>query len=327
MSGRHVLVTGATGFVGGHLVDRLLARGDAVTALVRSPAKAAALAERGVRLVRGDLADQRALAEATEGAEVIHHAAALTGAVDEAEFLAANRDGTANLVAAARAHGGDPRVVLISSMAAGGPSRPGAPRHDAGDDRPVTMYGRSKLASEQVLRHQPGAWTILRPPTIYGPRDRDNLITIFKAARAGVAPVFGDGSQLVSLVHVDDLADAIIRAGEAPAALGRTYYVNHPEILTSAELVRTIGRTLGREVRLLPLPEWLARTALTATGAWAAAWKRRTILRADKANEFYQPAWTGDPTPFIADTGWTPRYDAATGLAHTADWYRRAGWL
>lgn len=320
-------VTGATGFVGGHLLDRLLARGDSVTALVRTPAKATGLAERGVRLVPGDLENVEALTTAAEGAEVIYHVAALTGAVDEAEFLAANRDGTANLVAAARAAGGDPRIVLISSMAAGGPATRDQPRRGAGDDRPVTMYGRSKLASEQVVREQPLPWTILRPPTIYGPRDRDNLITIFKAARLGLAPVFGDGSQQLSLVHVDDLADAIIRAGEAPGVLGGTFYTNHPEVITSAELVQAVGCTMGRSIRLVPLPEWLARSVLSLTGAWAATFRQRTILRADKANEFYQPAWTGDPAPFIAATGWAPRFDAATGLEHTADWYRNHGWL
>jgi nucleoside-diphosphate-sugar epimerase len=322
------LVTGATGFVGGHLIDRLLARGDTVTALIRSPAKAADLAARGVRLVRGDLGDKPALAEASAAQDVIYHVAALTGAVDEAEFLLANRDGTANVVHAARADGGTARIVLVSSMAAGGPAARGRPKGADGLDAPVTMYGRSKLASELVLRGADLPWVILRPPTVYGPRDRDNLITVFKAARLGIAPVFGDGSMEVSVVHVEDLADAIVLAGTAgEAVLGKTYYVNHPERLSSAELVREIGRTMGRNVTLLPIPEWAARVALTATGAWAAALRRKTILRADKANEFFQAAWTGDAAPFIAATGWQPRFDAATGLAHTHDWYRQAGWL
>ncbi len=321
------MVTGATGFVGGHLVDQLRARGDEVVALVRSPAKAGRLAEQGVTLVRGDLHDHAAMRAAVDGADVIYHVAALTGAVDEAEFLAANRDGTAHLLAAARAAGHGPRFVLVSSMAAGGPARRDMPRIADGDDQPVTMYGRSKLASERVLRGEPLPWTILRPPSVYGPRDRDNFLTVFRAARLGVAPVFGDGSMQLSLIHVEDLAAAIIAAGTRDGVVGRTYYVNHPEVVTSAEMVRAIGRTVGRDVRLLPLPEWAARTALTATGAWAALWRQRTILRADKANEFFQEAWTGDPSPFIAATGWTPRFDLASGLPQTAAWYRDAGLL
>ncbi|MFL5521190.1 MAG: NAD-dependent epimerase/dehydratase family protein, partial [Gemmatimonadales bacterium] len=112
------LVTGATGFVGSHLVDRLLAAGDEVTALVRSPTKAAGLAERGVRLVQGDLHDLRALADAVRGQDVVQHVAALVGAVDEAEFLRANRDGTANLVTAVQREAPEARFVLTSSLAA-----------------------------------------------------------------------------------------------------------------------------------------------------------------------------------------------------------------
>ncbi|MES2125049.1 MAG: NAD-dependent epimerase/dehydratase family protein [Gemmatimonadota bacterium] len=321
------LVTGATGFVGGHLVDQLLERGDTVTALVRTPARAADAAARGVRLVQGDLGNLEALAEAAAGQDVIYHAAALTGAVDEAEFLAANRDGTRNLARAAVAAGGRARFVLVSSMAAGGPARQGEPRRPGEPDAPVTMYGRSKLASEVALTAEPLTWTIVRPPTIYGPRDRDNLLTVFKAARLGIAPVFGSGSMELSLVHVVDLADSLIRAATSDAARNRLFYVNHPEVITSAELVRGIGREMGRTVTLLPIPEWLARVALHATGAWAAALQRKTILRADKANEFYQDAWTGDASDFVSATGWAPRWDFAQGIADTAAWYRAAQWL
>lgn len=322
-----VLVTGATGFVGGHLVDRLLERGDTVTALVRSPAKATHLSERGVRMVRGDLGDHAALAEAAADQDVIYHVAALTGAVDEAEFMAANRDGTANLARAAAAGGRQPRFVLVSSMAAGGPTRRGTLKSADGHDQPVTMYGRSKLASELVLRGGSLPWTVLRPPTVYGPRDRDNLLTVFKAARLGIAPVFGDGSMELSIIHVGDLADAIVRAGITPDLEGRVFYVNHPEVITSATLVRTIGGEIGRDVALLPVPEWLARAALSATGMWAAALRRKTILRADKANEFYQEAWTGDAAPFMRATHWTPQWGLREGMADTARWYREQGWL
>ncbi|MEP6591535.1 MAG: NAD-dependent epimerase/dehydratase family protein [Gemmatimonadota bacterium] len=320
-------MTGATGFVGGHLVDRLLARGDTVTALVRTPARAADVAARGVRLVPGDLGDLAALDRAAADQDVVYHAAALTGAVDEAEFMAANCDGTANLARAIVRAGGSARFVLVSSMAAGGPARRGVPKRATDSDLPVTMYGRSKLASERALENESLAWTILRPPTIYGPRDRDNLLTLFKAARSGFAPVFGDGSMELSLVHVSDLVDAIILAGASENTRQTRYYVNHPEVITSADLVRGIGRTMGREVTLLRIPEWAARAALGATGAWAAAFRRKTILRADKANEFFQEAWTGDTTAFVGATGWAPRWDFTAGIAETAEWYRQQQWL
>jgi nucleoside-diphosphate-sugar epimerase len=189
------------------------------------------------------------------------------------------------------------------------------------------MYGRSKLAGEMVLRHGTHPWVILRPPTVYGPRDRDNLLTIFRAARTGFAPVFGDGTMELSVIHVADLAEACIVAATAPTVVGGTFYVNHPEVVTSGALVAGIGAAMGRRVRLVGVPEWLARGILTCTGAIAALLGRKTILRADKANEFYQEAWTGDPAPFMEAAGWRATKDLTQGLAETCAFYREAGWL
>ena len=109
--------------------------------------------------------------------------------------------------------------------------------------------------------------------------------------------------------------------------MGGTFYVNHPEVVTSADLVRGIARTMGREVRLVPIPEPVARGILTLTGGFAALFRRKTILRADKANEFYQEAWTGDPGPFTARSGWSAPTDLRTGLERTWAFYQRAGWI
>lgn len=320
------LVTGATGFVGGHLVERLRAEGHEVTALVRSPAKAARLLELGVRLERGDLHDQPALERASAGQDAVFHVAGSVAARDEAAYLDGNRDGTRNVVRAAEASG-RPRFVHVSSMAAGGPSRKGVPMTADDPPHPVTAYGRSKLAAEDVVRGSALPWTILRPPTIYGPNDRDNLIKVFRIARTGIAPVFGDGSMELSAVYAPDLADALVRAAEPRETVGRVYYANHPEVLTSAGLVRLIGRTMGRTVRVVGVPEPLGRAILTVTGGTASLLGRVTILNRDKANEFFQPAWTGDPAPLTRDTGWRAAHDVAAGLAETWRWYRAAGWI
>lgn len=323
----NVLVTGATGFVGGHLVDRLLARGDVVTAIVRSPARASALAQRGVRLVTTDLSNRAALTDAVRGQDVVYHAAALIGAPREAELMAVNRDGTANIARAVAAAPLPPRVVLISSIAAGGPSRRGIPKSAAGDDHPVTMYGRSKLAGEQVLAEHAPSWCIIRAPAVYGPGDRDGFLPLFKAVRFGLAPMFGDGSMEVSLIHVDDLAEAVVVAGTAAALEHDIFYVNDPVVTTGADLIRRIAALMHRRVLPLPLPEWLARATLTLTGKWAEMFDRKSILHPDKANEFYQDAWTGDPARFMAATGWKPAWDLGRGLADTLEWYRNARWV
>lgn len=326
----NALVTGGTGFVGSHLIDALLARGQRVTALVRSPSGAAPLEARGVRLVRGDLHDLGALAEATAGQNVVYHVAGIIAARSEAEFLRGNHDGTANLVAATVSSGGHastpPRFILVSSLAAVGPATPGAPVRGDPPARPVTQYGRSKLAGEAVVRRAALPWTIVRPPTVYGPRDHE-VLKVFKLARLGLGPVFGDGAQELSAVFAPDFAEALIAAAHAPATVGRVYYPCHAEIITARAFVRAVGRSLNRTVVTLPIPRIAGRAALAITSLAARFMGQATILTADKANEFFQPAWTCDPYELWRDAGWRAAHDLEAGLAATARWYRDAGWL
>ncbi len=206
-----VFVTGGTGFVGAHLVRALLERGDQVTCLVRSPAKAEALGWSSVRMVRGDLGDADALRAGCAGAEVIYHLAGLISARHVREFMAVNRDSTADLLQAASA---DPpgRFLYVSSLAAGGPTVPGRPIDETRPPAPVTDYGRSKLAGEVLVRGGGGfPWTIVRAPVVYGEWDRE-VLKLFKVARTGLAPVFGDGSQQLSVIYAGDLARALIAA-------------------------------------------------------------------------------------------------------------------
>jgi nucleoside-diphosphate-sugar epimerase len=322
------LVTGATGFVGGHLAEALRSRGDEVTALVRSPSKVAALGPLGLHVVPGGLDDPDSLARAVEGQDVVFHVAGLVAARNEEEFFRVNRDCTASLVAAAaRARVG--RFVYVSSMAAGGPAVKGRALIGTEPPRPVTAYGRSKLAGEKAVKSvAEGAlpWVIVRPPTVYGPRDRE-VLKVFRMVRWGVAPVFGDGSQELSAVHGADLAGALIAAGTARATTGKVYYSCHPEVVTSAAFVRAVASAMGRRVRLVPVPPSLGRAMLGLTEVSARIAGQTTILTRDKANEFFQAAWTGDPDPLTRDSGWCAAHDLASGMADTFRWYRSAGWL
>ena len=319
------LVTGGTGFVGSHLIDALLTRGDTVTALVRTPARAAGLAARGVRLVEGDLDALAAMREAAEGSEVIYHVAGRVAARDEAEFLRANRDGTANLLAAA-AESGQPRFVLVSSLAAAGPAARGMPLSGGEPPRPVTAYGRSKLAGEAVVRAGSLPWSILRPPMVYGPRDTE-VLKLFKMARWGVAPVFGKGDQELSAIFGPDLAAALIAAGTSVNAVGKTYLPCHPDVFTSGAFARQIGTAVGRDVLVLSVPEVIGRGLLAAIGGAAKLTGTASVLSSEKADEFFEAAWTGNPAALMADTGWRADTDLSQGLAETMAWYRAERWL
>jgi nucleoside-diphosphate-sugar epimerase len=318
-------VTGGTGFVGAHLVQALRARGDTVTCLVRSPAKAQALGWTDVRLIRGDLDAAAALREGCAGADVIYHLAGRISARDLSDFMRANRDGTANVLEAASDRPPQ-RFVLVSSLAAAGPTVPGRPIDETRSPAPVTPYGQSKLAAEVLVRGMALSWTIVRPPTVYGEWDRE-VLRVFKLARAGVAPVFGDGSQELSVIYAGDLAAALVAAATSPVAANRVYYAAHPAVTTSRELVRAVGRAVGRAPRIVPLPKPLARALLWTIGSLAHLFGRATLLSGDKAAEFLAPAWTCRPDALMRDTGWRAETDLETGLQRTAQWYRQVGWL
>jgi nucleoside-diphosphate-sugar epimerase len=322
----NVFVTGGTGFIGAHLVPALEARGDRVACLVRSPARAAALGWRAVRTVPGDLHDSAALREGCREAEVVFHLAGRIAARDLTEFMAANRDGTANLLEAAAAAPHAPRVVYVSSIAAAGPSRPGEPLDEGRVPAPVTDYGRSKLAGELLVRTSGLPWTVVRPPVVYGEWDRE-VLKVFRTARRGLGVVFRDGTQELSVVYAGDLARGLIAAGTAAAAAGKTYFAAHPTPTTSAGLVRAIGRAVGREVRIARIPAPLGRGLLWIVGSLAHLAGRATVLSLDKANEFLAPAWTCRVQAIARDVGWRAETDLEAGLRQTAEWYRAKGWL
>jgi dihydroflavonol-4-reductase len=320
-------LTGATGFVGSHLAAALVARGDAVTALVRRPEKAKGLADRGVRLVPGALEDDAALRVLAEGSDVLYHVAGALTATSPggANLTNVNREGTERVTRAAK-DAGVGRLVYVSSLAASGPAVRGTPLPDTACAAPVTDYGRSKLAGEEIVRAAGVPFTIVRPPSVYGPRDTQ-FLPAFRAVRAGLAPVMGDGLQELSFVHVRDLAEALVAAGVASATAGRTYHAAHPEIVSQREFIQAVAKAMGKNVRVVPLSRPIVMAILYGVGAVADLFGSGTVLRPGKAPEFFAPAWTCGSQPLATDAGWTARIDLAQGLPETAQWYREAGWL
>lgn len=322
-----VLVTGGTGFVGSHVVAALSERGHAVTCLVRDPLKAAAVfGDRAPELVRGDLDDAGALTAACARTEAIVHLAGLTAARSRREMFAVNEGGTRALVDAARAAADLRRFVHVSSLAAAGSVVNGVvPTGDGDVPRPVSDYGRSKLAGEAPVRTLACHWVILRPPAVYGPRDRE-FLRLFRAARLGVAPMFGDGAQVLSVVFAPDLADAVVRCLETDPTPG-VYYPAHPERTTARSLVTAIAAAQDARVRVLALPRAIVRPLFWVTGTAARLMGRATLLSPDKADEILAHAWVCSPARLEAQTGWRAATTLADGLRRTAEWYRAAGWL
>jgi nucleoside-diphosphate-sugar epimerase len=328
-----IAVTGGTGFVGSCLLEALLSRGDRVVCLVRDPARLERLFPGGgPEWVRGNLGDRRALDELTRDCEAVVHVAGLTHARRREEFYAVNAEGTATLLAAA-AEAGAGRFVHVSSLAASGPSAPGRPAVESDPPRPVSTYGASKLAGEQLVRDSELPWIVLRPPAVYGPRDRE-FLALFRSVRFGVAPLFGDGSQLLSMIAVEDLAGAILAALDR-APPGSVYFTAHPEIVTARQVAVEAGRALDlagvrrrrRSPLLLRVPRVATAPLLGLAGRVATLLGKSTVLSADKAAEFLAPAFTCDSGAIERATGWRAGRDLASGLAETARWYVAAGWI
>jgi dihydroflavonol-4-reductase len=314
-------VTGATGFVGRHLVDHLLEEGYAVRALSRGR-----LTPQGVEAVRGDLDDVSALRTLVRGAAVVHHVAGAIAAAREQDFMAVNRDGTARVVEACAAER-VPRLVHVSSLAVTGPCARGGSVNEDTAPAPVTPYGRSKLAGELVVRQGGVPFTIVRPPVVYGPRDTQ-LLRLFRIARRGFVPLLGDGGQELSVVHAADLARALVAAGRAAAAVGRVYHAGHPDPLTQRELARTIAAAVGQpDARLLPLPGLAVRAGLQVIGSAALMFGRTTLLGPEKAPELLAPAWVCRSEALARDGGWRAQIGHLAGFTQTAAWYRAERWL
>lgn len=320
-----VALTGATGFVGGHLARALVARGDAVTALVRSPAKAEALRALGCRLVEGELTDAAARRTLVTGAELVYHVAGRIGAPSLDEFRRVNRD-LAALVARDAAEASVSRLLLVSSLAVTGPAPRGRSLDERSGPGPVTDYGRSKQEGEEAVRATGVPLTIVRPPAVYGPGDRA-FLTLFKLAGRGVFPLLGDGRQELSLVFAEDLARALITAATSRATLGGTYHAAHAEVVAQRALGETLARLVGRPLRFVRLPGPVVR-GLLHTGRLVARVTGRSFLPApDKAHELLAPAWRASSEALRRDASWTAEVPVERGFALTASAYRSAGWI
>jgi len=300
-----IAVTGGTGFVGQAVIDEACRRGVSLRALARREQTPCA----GVEWVRGDLADREALAELVAGAEAVLHIAGVVNTPDPMGFHLGNVAGTEALVEAA-AKAGVTRLVFVSSLAAREPA--------------LSKYGESKHHAEKVVEASGLAWTIVRPPAIYGPRDRE-ILEMFRAARWGVVPMPPAGR--ASLLHVEDLARLLLALVPGwPGVLRRKFEPDdgRPGGWSHSELAAAIGRAVGRRVWAPAVPERLMRA-----GAWLDGRLRRARakLTPDRVGYMVHPDWVSSPDRAPPAELWRPQVDTEVGLAATARWYREQGWL
>ncbi|MDX1674127.1 MAG: NAD-dependent epimerase/dehydratase family protein, partial [Longimicrobiales bacterium] len=311
-----LLITGATGFVGSHVVETLASRGERARALVRESSDTSLLERHGFETVVGSLSDEASLRRAVDGADAVLHLAAATRALDEATFHRVNAQGTANLVAAMEATGGRGRLVYLSSMAAVGPARDRPVRPDD-EPRPLTAYGRSKLAGERAVRDTTREAAVIRAPAVYGPGDRDLLI-FFRLARLGVLPAVGPTDRRVQMIHAADLAGALL-AGVGARASG-VYHVAEPRAYAWAEVLERVGEAVGRGGVRIPVPAAIVKVAAAISEGVSRVTGRPVIFDRDKAKELLAE-WVCETDRARDELGFEASIPLDRGLRDTVAWY------
>lgn len=331
---RRALVTGATGLVGSYIVDRLLADGWTVRALVRDPSAAGWLEERGVELAKGDVLDAASITSAAHDRDAVFHtAAAVTPTGGWEAYRRPNIDGTRNVIAACRESGA--RLLHLSSVAVYGPSRyrgDGRPTDEATPLAPLpddAWYARSKRESEQmVLRaHQEGAiWaTAIRPCVIYGVRDRQFVPRAARLFSRGFAPSLRGGRAVLALVHAANVADAAVRAIDVETAGGKAYNTANDHAITVRDFVRYASSGLDREVRSIPVPMAVAAVGVTLLGLLLRLSGRSTGSFGPRQSvDFLSRDNPFDSSLARRELGWSPPMRPQQGVPEAFQWWRDA---
>ncbi len=318
---KKVLVTGANGFVGSHLVPLLIKNGYDVHCLVRYTSDVSALRGQAVSIHVADLRQPETLAAPVKDAMYIFHLAAVLLGISETDFMDANVRGTENLLAAAKAHASSTlqRFVLVSSLASMGPNPTEKPYLETDEQKPMSWYGRSKKEAEAAARKFGDTMpvTIVRPAIVYGEREQD-LSQIFPLVESRIQPKLGLGKKGMVAVYVGDLAEGILAAAESPNAVGKTYFLNHPDIISSKKIVESIGEAMNKRGGLtIGIPDFLIKASAPFAVLAHRFNHQRPKMTKDKAREVTQAFWLASPQRAETDFGWVARHNLVEGMRKT----------
>jgi len=320
-----ILITGATGFIGSHLVEALSGADDEVYALVRDPDRLASPPGRPLRALTGDLFS---IPELPAGLDIVYHLAGLTKALKKKDYYTVNRKGTASLLDTLERQGLRSKVVVLSSVAAGGPSEWDRSRTEDDPVRPVTPYGESKRGSEEeaLARKERFPIVILRAAAVYGPRDTD-FLNLFRYIQRGIVPAVGFKRRALSLCYVKDVVRAMRLAAETPLESGEILNISSPEPCTLDQIGQTAGIALGIKPKRIVIPFSLAFAGVLASEFLSRTARKPTSISRSKYRDYRQPGWVADAAKARALLGFEASTPLDEGIRETIAWYLDNGWL
>jgi nucleoside-diphosphate-sugar epimerase len=325
----NILVTGASGFIGGHIVRLLCARQIAVRCLVRQTSRLDFIGPSTPEFVWGDVTEPESLKAALDGVDGVIHCAGLTKARSRTEYFRVNAEGSQSLYSACREYRGQlAKIVHISSLSAIGPAIDGRPVEEDSAPHPVSHYGESKLAAQRIaegcMKELP--ISIIIPPAVYGPRDLDFFV-YFKFVARGFAPLVGRRPRYLSLIYAHDLAEAALQALFSELSTGRSYLVNDGGTYAWTDVTDAIGAVMDRRPRRIHFPVGAARLLGRLGDLGAGLTGKAQLISSQKVREFRQNAWTCSSRRIEEELGFRPSYTLESGMRETYSWYKENAWL
>ena len=323
------MVTGATGFIGSHLVEALLQKGVQVRCLVRKTSDLTWLKSLPIEVVHGDCNDKASLGESVKGIDQVFHLAGITKAIIEKAYFEVNALGTENLIHACLEN--NPRLkifIYLSSQAAAGPCQNGGKKKESDRCQPVSAYGHSKRMGEEfALAHSHEIpLLILRPSAVYGPRDRD-IYAFFKLLTKRIKPCLSGQDQHISLCYVQDIIQAILLAAEAQESSGELFFLSDGHDYRLEEIGDIFAQAMGITPVCIRLPEWMIFGIASFSEYLSKLSGKPPLLNKGKVEEMIQKNWVCDITKAKILLGFEPQFKLLQGAKLTFEWYRKENWL
>jgi dihydroflavonol-4-reductase len=324
------VVTGATGFVGSHLIDYLLASGADIVCPVRNIQNLKYLTNKSVTITTFDELEKEIRSKGN--LDYVFHIAGATRALAYKDYYSANVELTERLlqlILRATDSKFFKRFVFISSQAVSGPAANSiTPVTESNAPNPVSWYGRSKLEAEQIVHKYSDEIPalIIRPSTIFGPRDTD-VLGVFKSCKYHLAPCLTGKDRMVSVIYVEDLIHGIIEAALSNETAGKTYFLTNQEPVVWRDFIREVGRLMDSSVVILPIPKFVLKPFGLMSDLVGKFTGKASLFRTEKIREMDQWFWVCSPESAHRDFGWVAQTELSLGLTKTFQWYKARRWL